>query len=79
MLRKTHKAGCVMRCYIGKARAGAHGFSGPKSATVLLAPGVHTLQIDYSQVLGASPSASCFVHHSGECQGWYRVHDPSLC
>jgi len=30
--------------------AGKHGFNGEKSATVLLAPGVHDFKIDYSQV-----------------------------
>ena len=37
------------------AHAGAHGFNGGKSATVLLAPGVHDIKIDYVQVPAASP------------------------
>ncbi len=40
----------------GLVRTGKHGFNGPKSATVLLVPGVHDIRIDYVQVPAASPS-----------------------
>ena len=33
-----------------KVCAGAHGFNGGKSGTVVLGPGVHDIRIDYSQV-----------------------------
>ncbi len=34
--------------------AGRHGFHGAKSGTLFLAPGLHAIQIDYSQVLQSS-------------------------
>ena len=34
-------------------RAGAHGFNGGKSGTVLLVPGPHDIKIDYAQVPAA--------------------------
>ena len=42
----------------GDVRAGRHGFTGGKSGTVLLGPGVHDIRIDYIQV-PAAPRPTC--------------------
>ena len=46
--------------------AGQHGFSGGKSGTVLLGPGVHDIRIDYFQVPAASPVAP--IRHKAQYQ-----------